>query len=287
MKPTLLHLALFNVDLNKTLQSDRPPQKSDNGYFGTKQQHLILTAAHVFFCVGCLIDFDGEPRSRWIRTHPMIQDSAKRPGSLGPLAPFLPGASLSGGSLVQLCLLQCWPGYLETLHEGRNSDVSWWIWAGNSSRDGVGEGQHFEKFLCCWIDVRVWGQKSYLHSRKLQNRFEVGRRVGYSNCLRASRWQSYCRLLAIRYKYPSNNFKFVDCLHQRSQLHGPSKPPLHLHGITTYPVLAGWSTQRILIYIQSPVHMKHPIVWSQHPRLNLGFCGFLIFRERNGMNRYA
>ena len=41
--------AVFRVDLNKTLESDRDraPPKSDNLYFCTRHKQLILTAAHM------------------------------------------------------------------------------------------------------------------------------------------------------------------------------------------------------------------------------------------------
>ena len=46
----MLHVCIIMCDLNKTLKSDRaPPKKSDNLYFRTKDQQLILTTAHIDF----------------------------------------------------------------------------------------------------------------------------------------------------------------------------------------------------------------------------------------------
>ena len=50
---------VFNVDLNQTLQRDRPPppRKNDDLYFRTRRKQLILTAAptythiYIYTCV--------------------------------------------------------------------------------------------------------------------------------------------------------------------------------------------------------------------------------------------
>ena len=64
LKPNMRHFCGIFCDLNKTLKSDRAPKKNDNLYFPTKDQQLILTAAHmslfhlVFVMLrGCVIFF--------------------------------------------------------------------------------------------------------------------------------------------------------------------------------------------------------------------------------------
>ena len=44
---------VFNVDLNQTLQRDRPPppRKNDDLYFRTRRKQLILTAAPTYIYI--------------------------------------------------------------------------------------------------------------------------------------------------------------------------------------------------------------------------------------------